>query len=136
MVKSVVPAGLKSMKKSDVWLIGVLAALALASFGGLSLYSKLSTKEPEAVVYLEGKEQGRYALSEDTKVKISLENGNYNILKIQQGKADMVEASCPDKVCVNHRPVSMQGESLVCLPNQVVVEIENGEEGEVDASVN
>ncbi len=136
MVKSVVPAGLKSMKKSDVWLIGVLAALALASFGGLSLYSKLGTKEPEAVVYLEGKEQGRYALSEDTKVKISLENGNYNILKIQQGKADMVEASCPDKVCVNHRPVSMQGESLVCLPNQVVVEIENGEEGEVDASVN
>ena len=46
----------------------------------------------------------------------------------------MIEASCPDKVCVRQHPVSGQGESLVCLPNQVVVEIQNGPEEGLDGS--
>lgn len=124
------------MKKNDVILITVLAVLALAAFGSVSLYSRLTTKEPEAVVYLNGEEQGRYPLSEDTVVEMRLENGNYNILEIQDGKADITKASCPDKVCVKHHPISGQGESLVCLPNQLVVEIENGGESGVDASTN
>lgn len=122
------------MKKNDFILLAVLVVIALAAFCGVSLYSALSTKEPEAVVYLNGEEQGRYPLSEDATVELRQESG-YNILKIQDGKADITEASCPDKVCVNHRAVSKQGESLVCLPNKMVVEIENGEESEVDAAV-
>lgn len=120
------------MKKNDVILVISLLAIALAAFGGVSLYSRLSTSKPEAVVYLDGVEQGRYPLSEDTTVEIRQGVG-WNILQIHDGKADITEASCPDKVCVNHRPVNGQGESLVCLPNKIVVEIENGEETGVDA---
>lgn len=120
------------MKKNDVILVIALLAFALAAFGGVSLYSRLSMNKPEAVVYLDGVEQGRYPLSEDTTVEIRQGIG-WNILQIRDGKADITEASCPDKVCVNHRPVNGQGESLVCLPNKMVVEIENGEETGVDA---
>lgn len=121
------------MKKNDVILLAVLIVAALAGFGGVSLYSKLSTWEPQAVVYLDGEEEGRYPLSEDITVEIRQENGSYNILQIQRGEAEITEASCPDKVCVNHRPVGGQGESLVCLPNKMVVEIENGEDQGIDA---
>lgn len=121
------------MKKNDVILLAALIVAALAGFGGVSLYSKLSTREPQAVAYLDGEEQGRYPLSEDTTVEIRQTDGSYNILQIQNGKAEITAASCPDKVCVNHRPVGGQGESLVCLPNKVVVEIENGEELGIDA---
>lgn len=124
------------MKKNDIILIAVIVVLALAAFGGISLYSANSTREAEAVVILDGEEQGRYPLSQDTTVKIDLADGSYNILEIKDGKADIIEATCPDKICVEHRPVSKRGESLVCLPNQVVVEIENGEETEVDISTN
>lgn len=120
------------MKKNDFILMAALIVIAFAAFGGVSLYSRISTKEPEAVVYLDGKEQGRYPLSKDTTVEIRQES-NYNILQIRDGKADITEASCPDKVCVNHRPVNGQGESLVCLPNKMVVEIENGAESGIDA---
>lgn len=120
------------MKKNDVMLLAALVVIALAAFGGVSLYSALSTKEPEAVVYLNGEEQGRYPLSVDTTVELRQENG-YNILRIHGGKADITEASCPDKVCVNHRAVSRQGESLVCLPNRMSVEIENSEDSGIDA---
>ena len=122
------------MKKNDLILIGVIAVLALSAFGGISLYSADSTKEAEAVVRVDGQEQGRYPLDKDRTVKIELADGSYNILEIKDGKADMTEATCPDKICVDHRPVNKRGESLVCLPNQVVVEIENGVESEVDSS--
>ena len=57
-------------------------------------------------------------------------------MEIKDGQADITKASCPDKICVDQRPVSRQGESLVCLPNKVVVEIENGGEPEIDGSTN
>lgn len=122
------------MKKNDVILIVVILALALASFGGIYLYSAGNTEDGEAVVYLDGVEQGRYPLSQELSLEIPAENGNYNLLEVKDGKADITEASCPDKICVNHRPVKHLGESLVCLPNRVVVEIENSGEAELDAA--
>lgn len=124
------------MKKNDMILIAALIVCALAAYGGVSLYSALTTKEAEAVVYLDGEEQERYPLSEDTTVEIRQDNGCYNILRIHNGSADITKASCPDKICVNHRPVNGQGESLVCLPNRMSVEIENGAEPGVDADTN
>lgn len=86
------------------------------------------------MVEVDGQEQGRYPLDQDTSVEIRLEDGSYNRLEIKDGRADITEASCPDKICVKHRPVSRRGESLVCLPNKVVVEIENGQAPEVDGT--
>ncbi|MEY8391648.1 NusG domain II-containing protein [Lachnospiraceae bacterium] len=124
------------MKRNDVVLIAALVLLALMVFTGVKLYSRFSTDEPEAVVYLNGEEKGRYPLSHNITIEVRQDNGAYNIFQIKNGKADITEASCPDKVCVNHRPVSRQGESLICLPNQVVVEIENGEKTKIDADTN
>ena len=120
------------MKKNDVILIAGLLLAALAAFGGISWYLAADTQKAEAVVEVDGQEKGRYPLDQDTSVEIQLEDGSYNLLEIKDGRADITEASCPDKICVDHRPVSRRGESLVCLPNKVVVEIENGQEAEVD----
>ncbi|MCI9005948.1 MAG: NusG domain II-containing protein [Lachnospiraceae bacterium] len=120
------------MKKNDVILIAGLLLAALAAFGGISWYLSAGTQKAEAVVEVDGQEEGRYPLDQDTSVEIQLEDGSYNRLEIKDGRADITEASCPDKICVDHRPVSRRGESLVCLPNKVVVEIVNGQEAEVD----
>jgi hypothetical protein len=120
------------MKKNDFILIAGLLLAALAAFGGISWYLAADTQKAEAVVEVDGQEKGRYLLDQDTSVEIQLEDGSYNLLEIKDGRADITEASCPDKICVDHRPVSRRGESLVCLPNKVVVEIENGQEAEVD----
>ena len=39
----------------------------------------------------------------------------------------MISADCPDKLCVNQHAISSNGETIVCLPNKVVVEVEDGE---------
>ena len=124
------------MKKNDLIMIGIIIIAALAAFVGVNLYGEQNTKNAQAVVTVDGNEYGRYPLSKDTSVKIKAEGDEYNLLVIEDGAASIEEASCPDKVCVRHKPIDKTGETLVCLPNKVVVEIENGAEAEVDASTN
>ena len=56
-----------------------------------------------------------------------------NRLRIRDGCAEFTEAGCPDALCVHMRPISAEGEMLVCLPNRVVVEVRNGKNGDNDA---
>ena len=78
------------MKKNDVILIVVLLAAALAVFGGISLFSAKSGKDPEAVVYLDGEKQGSYPLNQDASVKIQSASGGYNILEIRADRKSVV----------------------------------------------
>lgn len=127
---------MEKKKKNDIFLIVILLAAAVVAYAGLRFYQHMNTDKAIAVVTIAGEEYGRYPLDKDRTEKIELEDGSYNVLVISDGKADITEASCPDYICVNDRAVSMNHETIVCLPNQVVVEIENGEEAEVDFSIN
>ena len=60
------------------------------------------------------------------------DTGFINTLVIENGKADMISADCPDKLCVKQHAISSNGETIVCLPNKVVVEIEDGESSQFD----
>ena len=55
-----------------------------------------------------------------------------NKVLIKDRKVRMEDADCPDQICVNHRAISRDGESIICLPNQTIVTIRGGEEPEVD----
>lgn len=123
-------------KKNDVILIAAVLVIALGAYGGIRFYQAKTTKEPVAVVTIGEREYGRFSLNRDIVEKIELPDGSYNVLEIRDGKADVTEASCPDGICVNHRAVSKQNETIVCLPNELVVKIENGESAELDAVTN
>ena len=118
-------------RKTDLLipLTGIVAALLIFGFYYLSAFGGTGNT---AVVYVDGKEFGRFPLSEDTEVIIPGVRGFNNHLVIRDGKADITEAFCPDKICVHERSINKAGETLVCLPNKVVVEIE-GERGGIDA---
>ncbi|KAI4447103.1 hypothetical protein C823_001622 [Eubacterium plexicaudatum ASF492] len=45
----------------------------------------------------------------------------------------MIWADCPDQLCVHQKAISGQGETIVCLPNKIVVEIAEGEDADLDA---
>ena len=126
----------ENKKKNDLILIGVLLVVALAAYFCMSFFQGDNTKNGVAVVTIDDAEYGRFPLVVDTEERIEVPDGSYNLLVIQDGKADVTEASCPDGICVNHRAISKQGQSIVCLPNKVVVEIENGEESDLDAVTN
>lgn len=76
-------------------------------------------------VSIDGAEYGVYSLSQDITEDIysGENNQNHNRLIISDGKAYMETATCPDGICVSHKPVFRDGESIVCLPNRVVITV-------------
>lgn len=123
------------MKKNDVILIAVLLVVALLTAGGMRIWQMNNTKNSaNVVVTIDGEVYGTYPLSEDRTERIELPDGSYNILVISDGYADVTEASCPDQICVKHNHIRYSKESIVCLPNKVVVTVEGGEENEIDGS--
>jgi hypothetical protein len=121
------------MKKNDVILIVIL--LVIGAF--VILLINVTKKEGSKVlVTVDGKEYATFQLKEDTDYTVDLGNGVWNTFVIKDGKVDMTDASCPDKICVNHKDIEYNNETIVCLPNKVVLQIINGKESETDAVAN
>ena len=107
----------------------VLLSVALSVF----LIIKLTREEGSFVaVSVNGEEVCEYSLSRDGEYSL---NGGTNILVIENGRAYMRDADCPDRFCVRMGSIRSPGQMLVCLPNQIVVRIVGTGETEVDAVV-
>jgi hypothetical protein len=123
------------MKKNDIILMAFMLAAAFLAIVGIRLWQKNNTGgDAIAVVTIDGAVYGSYPLSEDVTEKIELPDGSYNILTISGGYADVIEASCPDQICVHHNRIRYSGESIVCLPNKLIVEVKGGQDNGIDAS--
>ena len=114
-------------KKWDILLIGGLLLVAILLF---VLFQGKKTPGGAAVVRVSGEITAAYALAEDRTVTIEGKNGGTNTLVIENGTAHLSEASCPDKLCVHQGTVSRAGQTIICLPNEVVIEIMGTDEGE------
>lgn len=114
-----IPESGKRKRKNDIIFISVLLS-AVMLIGACFFFIR---PEGELVKVTVDKELfGEYPLSEDITVEIRSGDG-LNILVIKDGKAYVSEASCPDGICSAHKPISREGESIICLPNKVVVTV-------------
>lgn len=120
------------MKKNDWILIGVIICISAVFFGWHFLKPEAETAVVE--ISVDGDVLAEYPL--ENKQAQVVEIGSTNQLVIQDGRAEMTWADCPDQICVHHTAISRAGESIICLPNKVVVSIVGGEEGELDAITN
>ena len=69
---------------------------------------------------------GRYSLDEDQVIEVQ-EGDFYNRVRIEDGKAYMEEADCPDGYCEEQGKINNRTQTIVCLPHKLVVEIEEVE---------
>lgn len=106
-------------RRNDLVFIALLLLLAASAALGLFL---LRETGDTVCVFIDGQLHAQYALTEDISVTIQTENG-FNRLIIKDGYAYVADASCPDGICSSHRPIRHVGESIICLPNKVVIEI-------------
>lgn len=120
-------------KKNDIILVGIILLLG----AGILLYFNLTKSEgSKVVVTIDGEVYDTFSLSEDTTYTVEVEKGVTNTFEIKNGYVNMLEATCPDKICVNHKDIHFNHETIVCLPNKVVLEIVDGEDSEVDMIAN
>lgn len=115
-------SGKKSKFRNDAILAAVIIIMAAV---GLLLINMAKAPGNRVVVKIDGAETESFLLSEDVRSEIRTgKNGeNLNVLVIENGKAYISEADCPDGICKQYRPVCYVGETIVCLPHKVVIEI-------------
>ena len=117
-------------RRKDLYvLLGLLLAGGLLT-AGILLFSRPGKM---VVVRVGGQPVRTLPLSEETELWIEGKDGGTNRLIIRGGEAWVAEASCPDGLCMGMGHIHREGQSIICLPNEVVIEISNdGDENEVD----
>ena len=106
--------------RNDVLL--VVSLLLICTIGLIYLFVFRKTGDTVTVT-IDGKTHGVYTLSQNSTHDIYTGANQYNQLVIQDGKAFVQTANCPDGICAAHSPIFRQGESIVCLPHGVVITI-------------
>lgn len=115
---------MKSEKKplkwrNDLILAGVILTLATVF---LAVFFFTGKEGEFATVSVNGDRLYNFSLQENLEKSIITQNGE-NVIVINNGEVSVSSADCPDKICVAHRPISKTGETIVCLPHKIVVEI-------------
>lgn len=118
----------RMIKKKDLFLIIIIMITSV--FFIITSVIKKGTSPNTVKITISGLEYASYSLYNDREVEISNGYGNNKIV-INNGMVFISEADCPDKYCVKHKPISKSGESVICLPHKLVVEI-TGENDVVD----
>lgn len=117
-------------RKNDVLLVAALLLLG----GALALFLLATRREGGTVrVQIDGETVMELPLDQDARLVLGEGEGT-NTLTVSGGTAQIVQADCPDQVCVRQGAVRYAGESIVCLPHRLIVAIEGGTAGGIDGS--
>lgn len=113
------------MKKKDLLFGAGIIIVALVML--LAVQLTRGEEGNQIQITLDGKIYGTYTLSKDQTIEVK--NGDfYNKIRIEDGKAYMEEANCPDGYCEEQGKISGHTQTIVCLPHKLVVEVlDNGE---------
>lgn len=104
------------MKKKDILLAAGVCGTALLLWLAFRLF--FPGEVCMVRITVDGTLYGEYSLMEDQEIAI----GDTNVCRIQDGTVRMIQADCPDQLCIHQTPVDEQGGSIICLPNKVVIE--------------
>lgn len=120
-------------KKLDFVIIAVLMLLSFLPEIILGASVGKGYNNTYAEITVAGKIYKTIPLSEhkgEESIEVKTKDG-INIIKIKDNKIGIIEADCPDKVCMNPEYIEKPGQSLVCLPHRVMIEIK----GKIDDDI-
>ena len=121
--------------KWDIILLSCLFICILVSFTTVFLGKNSSADSilgDRADIYINGELYNSYELNRNETINIENEYG-FNRIVIENNMVSITEADCHNEECVNSESISKIGESIICLPHRLVVEIGGHKEGEYDS---
>ena len=110
-------------KKDLLFIAAILLAAGLAF---LFFRHQPSESLSRAEISVDGKTAMELDLSEDQVLTVDGAGGGYNRIQVRDGAVSVLEAACPDKVCVHTGTVRYPGETIVCLPNRMIITVIQG----------
>ncbi len=105
------------LKKKEILIFAILLAAALICWALMS-HRQAKTDHGSIRITVSGEEYGVYPLNTDQRIKIN----DTNTCRIKDGEAKMIEATCPDHLCIHQSAIDERGGFIICLPNEVIIE--------------
>ncbi|MBQ0071003.1 MAG: NusG domain II-containing protein [Spirochaetales bacterium] len=113
--------------KKNVWIRDLSLILVLLLIGlGLLLFMRSRGEEGGyASLKVNGVEISRHSLFLEGTFPL---NGGTNILEVKGNRVRLIDADCPDKLCVRQGWIQYTGQCITCLPNKLTVTIVGGDD--------
>lgn len=115
-----------SKNRAALFLGALIAVILLASIVSFLLLNTDGQTGTTAEIYQDGKLIRTIPLdtvTEDYSFTVSGEDGIYNIVEVHPGEIGIVEASCPDGLCIGMGFIHSSAMPVTCLPNKLVIKI-------------
>ena len=137
-MKVVYTLKLKDFAKNSLlrpWDGIIVVILILLSFAPVVVFSlnRVSSPTQEAVLSVDGKELKTFDLSNKSQTytyRYEDKDGDYNLIEVKGNRIRIKEADCGDQICVRRGWIDQSGETIVCLPHKLVIEIKSSDGGE------
>lgn len=120
---------MRIIKKMDIVIIAVLLIISFTPHLIFFKTSQKSSKNNYAIIQVDGKIHKKIDLSKvkkSEKVNLNLPNGK-NTLLIKNNSIQMKSANCNDALCVKQGNISKVGQTIICLPHKLIIEIKGDE---------
>ena len=119
---------IKIVKKMD---LDILVVLVTVSFIPNLIYSNVVSKNNKnlyATIKVNGKVHTTIDLpvAFEKRLSISTDHGN-NTIVINGNEIKILDADCKDELCIRQGSISKVGKTLICLPNELIIEIKGDE---------
>lgn len=123
------------MKKLDLVIVISVLLIAFLALGVNQYKASIIEKNSnmlKAEITVNGEVVKVANLTEkEDKFVVETELGK-NVILFHDHGVSMVEANCPDHVCVETGFINKPGEVIACLPHKVLIEIKGDMEDEID----
>jgi len=105
----------------DFIIVGCILVMAVAGLIAVKMYSASSSGD---TVKITGPDDMvvELPLDEDTRYVVSTELGN-NTVVIQDRTVHIEDSDCKNHICMEEGTITTPGQSLICLPHKLVVQI-------------
>lgn len=120
---------IEMMKIGDLIIVGLLVIfsfLPLAIFTSQQTQATTGEHKTYAVISNDGEEIYRMELKKDyirESYTYEDEAGHMNIVVRDGEQVFIQKANCPDELCVQEGAINRVGETIVCLPHRLLVEV-------------
>ena len=108
----------------DGTLVNAVMAICKDSLSGIG-----GEIRPGIVHRLDKDTSGVIVVAKNDKAHINMSE------QIKNHEVYMIEATCPDKLCIKQGHIEKKGATIVCLPHHLVIEIKEGNEQKQDGKV-
>ncbi len=113
----------KKLKKNDIILVLVLGIVLGSLYFFTNGFSFANKNSYEIHIRDTSGNISVKTFNDEGTFVVPTDNDNFNEYEIKDGYVNMIHSNCKDKLCVNMKKISKNGEMIVCLPHKVYISV-------------